>query len=67
MWRYLYDPLGRRVAKQRLSGDGSTVREQVTFTWDGSTLCEQVTSTPDFPHPVAITWDHDGVRDPDHQ
>ncbi|WP_051901833.1 putative T7SS-secreted protein [Streptomyces xanthophaeus] len=61
-WRYLYDPLGRRVAKQRLGDDASTVLEQVTFTWDGASLCEQVASAPDLPHPVAITWDHNGVR-----
>jgi RHS repeat-associated protein len=39
-WRYLYDPLGRRIAKQRLAHDG-TVAEQVDFTWDGAVLAEQ--------------------------
>ena len=43
-WRYLYDPLGRRTAKQRLGDDGETVVEQVDFTWDGHTLCEQTTT-----------------------
>ncbi|MFJ4853698.1 RHS repeat-associated core domain-containing protein [Streptomyces sp. NPDC088730] len=61
-WRYLYDALGRRTAKQRLSGDGATVAEEVTFTWDGDTLCEQNTSTPGTPESVALTWDHDGVK-----
>ena len=42
-WRYLYDPLGRRVAKQRLAPDGH-IAEQTDFTWDGPTLAEQVTT-----------------------
>ena len=41
-WRYLYDPLGRRIAKQRLSADGQ-VTEQTRFTWDGPVLAEQST------------------------
>lgn len=40
-WQYLYDPLGRRIAKQRLSEDNATVVEQVDFTWDGIVLAEQ--------------------------
>lgn len=40
-WRYRYDPLGRRIAKQRLAADGATVVEQVDFTWDGVVLAEQ--------------------------
>ncbi|RKT84500.1 RHS repeat-associated core domain-containing protein [Saccharopolyspora antimicrobica] len=40
-WRYIYDPLGRRVAKQRLQPDGSAA-EHVDFTWDDSLLVEQV-------------------------
>ncbi|MFE6127835.1 putative T7SS-secreted protein [Streptomyces sp. NPDC056437] len=61
-WRYLYDPLGRRTAKQRLARDGVTVVEQVSFTWDGSTLCEQTTTSADLAHPVVLTWDHSGMR-----
>jgi RHS repeat-associated protein len=61
-WRYLYDALGRRVAKQRLAGDNETVVEQTDFTWDGATLCEQTTSTPDSPNPVTLTWDHEGLH-----
>lgn len=61
-WRYLYDALGRRSAKQRLAEDGATVVEEVTFTWDGDTLCEQATSTTGSPDSVALTWDHDGVK-----
>ncbi|MEU7591019.1 HNH/endonuclease VII fold putative polymorphic toxin [Micromonospora sp. NPDC049230] len=39
-WRYRYDALGRRVAKQRLDADGGVV-EQVDFAWDGPRLIEQ--------------------------
>ncbi|MEU7163621.1 putative T7SS-secreted protein [Streptomyces morookaense] len=60
-WRYLYDPLGRRIAKQRLTNTGE-VAEQVDFTWDGPTLTEQTTVSRDFPNPVTLTWDHDGLR-----
>ncbi|MGY0057660.1 putative T7SS-secreted protein [Streptomyces sp. LZ34] len=62
VWRYLYDPFGRRTAKQRLADDAETVVEQVDFTWDGSTLVEQTATTPDLPHPVTLTWDHDGLH-----
>ncbi|GAB3952000.1 putative T7SS-secreted protein [Streptomyces sparsus] len=62
-WRYRYDPLGRRTAKQRLGGDdGETVVEEVQFTWDGATLVEQTTTGPDLPHPVTLTWDHHGLH-----
>lgn len=61
-WRYLYDPLGRRIAKQRLAADGAEVAEQVDFTWDGATLTEQTTTSADAPNPVTLTWDHDGLR-----
>ncbi|WP_020672063.1 DUF6531 domain-containing protein [Amycolatopsis nigrescens] len=39
-WRYRYDAIGRRIAKQRVAPDGS-VAEQVDFAWDGSVLAEQ--------------------------
>ncbi|MGX1503752.1 UNVERIFIED_CONTAM: RHS repeat-associated protein [Streptomyces graminofaciens] len=61
-WRYLYDPLGRRMAKQRLADDGETPIEQVDFTWDGATLCEQTSHGDSSPHVVTLTWDHDGVH-----
>uniref|UniRef100_UPI0006262825 putative T7SS-secreted protein n=1 Tax=Streptomyces odonnellii TaxID=1417980 RepID=UPI0006262825 len=57
-WRYRYDALGRRTAKQRLASDGESVVEEVRFTWDGLTLCEQTTHRPDAPNTVAVTWDH---------
>ncbi|MEV4438376.1 putative T7SS-secreted protein [Streptomyces sp. NPDC049577] len=60
-WRYVYDPLGRRIAKRRLTPTGETA-EEVTFTWDGPTLTEQTTTSADLPDPVTLTWDHDGLR-----
>ncbi|CAM5559496.1 hypothetical protein SALBM311S_03584 [Streptomyces alboniger] len=57
-WRYRYDPLGRRSAKQRLAADGESVAEEIRFTWDGLTLCEQTSHQPDVPNTVALTWDH---------
>ncbi|WP_318218143.1 putative T7SS-secreted protein [Streptomyces sp. SCL15-6] len=60
-WRYRYDPLGRRTAKQRLAADGETAVEEVLFTWDGAALCEQSTVSPDLPRPVVLTWDHRGL------
>ncbi|MFP3988913.1 DUF6531 domain-containing protein [Streptomyces sp. E11-3] len=62
VWRYAYDALGRRISKQRLANDGTTVLEQVTFTWDGTTLCEETTESESLPNPVALTWDHRGLR-----
>ncbi|WP_055550484.1 putative T7SS-secreted protein [Streptomyces sp. NBRC 110028] len=62
VWRYLYDPLGRRIAKLRLGEDGETAVERVDFTWDGFTLVEQTTTAPGLPDPVTLTWDHDGAR-----
>ncbi|MET9734682.1 DUF6531 domain-containing protein [Streptomyces sp. NPDC006458] len=59
-WRYTYDPLGRRTAKLRLAVGGETVVERVEFTWDGSVLCEQTTTSPELPHQVTLTWDHQG-------
>jgi RHS repeat-associated protein len=62
-WRYRYDPLGRRIAKQRLAADGETVLEQTDFTWDGTTLAEQTTRTPATARPaITLTWDHQGLR-----
>ncbi|MBL3669345.1 RHS repeat protein [Streptomyces sp. M2CJ-2] len=60
-WRYRYDPLGRRTAKQRLAADGEAVVEEVRFTWDGLTLCEQTSHRPDVPNTVVLTWDHRDV------
>jgi RHS repeat-associated protein len=60
-WRYRYDPLGRRVAKERLSPDGASIVEETLFSWDGSTLVEQSTRGPGT-ETVHLTWEHDGYR-----
>ena len=39
-WRYVYDPLGRRIAKRRLGAEGETL-EETRFTWEGSVIAEQ--------------------------
>jgi RHS repeat-associated protein len=52
-WRYLYDPLGRRIAKQRLTSTGG-VAETTEFTWDGPALAEQAEEA--VAH--VITWDY---------
>ncbi|MEU5456722.1 putative T7SS-secreted protein [Streptomyces globisporus] len=62
VWRYTYDALGRRTSKQRMSADGTSVTERITFTWDGTALCEQTTSTPDMPNQVTLTWEHRGLH-----
>ncbi|MFI2188613.1 RHS repeat-associated core domain-containing protein [Streptomyces sioyaensis] len=61
LWRYLYDPLGRRIAKRRVAADG-TILEQIDFTWDGSNLVEQTTNAVDLPCATALTWEHDGLQ-----
>ncbi|MCX5374987.1 putative T7SS-secreted protein [Streptomyces sp. NBC_00091] len=62
VWRYAYDALGRRISKQCLAADGTTVLEQVTFTWDGTTLCEQTTESPALSHSIVLTWDHKALQ-----
>ncbi|MFJ8186185.1 RHS repeat-associated core domain-containing protein [Streptomyces sp. NPDC096105] len=60
-WTYLYDPLGRRIAKQRHAQDGESVVERTDFVWDGTTLCEQTTWHAGRPQAVVVvTWDHQG-------
>jgi RHS repeat-associated protein len=60
VWRYRYDPLGRRIAKLRLDAAG-TVVEQVDFRWDGPVLAEQtrhVTADTDrAAHDHITVWD----------
>ncbi|WP_327286469.1 putative T7SS-secreted protein [Streptomyces sp. NBC_01205] len=60
-WRYRYDPLGRRTSKQRLTASGE-VMEETLFAWDGPVLCEQTTVSSDLPHPVTLTWTHEGAH-----
>ncbi|MEU9122473.1 putative T7SS-secreted protein [Streptomyces sp. NPDC048506] len=60
-WRYVYDPFGRRMAKQRLASDVCTVVEQTDFTWDDATLAEQSTYAPAARDAVTLTWEHQGL------
>lgn len=62
VWRYQYDALGRRIAKQRLAADGKSAVEQTTFVWDSTTLCEQSTQATQTPNLVIITWEHQGLH-----
>jgi RHS repeat-associated protein len=56
-WRYRYDPFGRRIAKQRLTGDGS-IAEQTDFTWDGPELAEQAAPAAQPGQYEVVTWDY---------
>jgi RHS repeat-associated protein len=56
VWRYRYDPLGRRIAKQRLVS-GGRVAEEVEFVWSGQLLVEQVHRDEHGQRRV-LTWDH---------
>ncbi|MFJ8565368.1 putative T7SS-secreted protein [Streptomyces sp. NPDC093514] len=60
-WRYRYDEVGRRTAKQRLT-EGGEVAEEVLFTWDGSALCEQTTRTAASAQEVILTWEYRGLH-----
>ncbi|MFC7308465.1 DNA/RNA non-specific endonuclease [Streptomyces monticola] len=59
-WRYVYDPMGRRIAKQQLGADEETVLQETRFTWDGNTLAEQTAYIQGSPETLTLTWDHDG-------
>lgn len=58
-WRYRYDPLGRRIAKERLTPDGSDAAETTCYTWDGSTLAEQARTGTESDVRRTITWDYE--------
>jgi RHS repeat-associated protein len=62
LWRYVYDPLGRRIAKQLFRPDGGSTDEQEFFSWDGATLCEQTSVAADDGNAVTLTWEHQGTR-----
>jgi RHS repeat-associated protein len=53
-WRYRYDPLDRRVAKQRLDPAGG-IAEQVEFVWDGNALVEALHTMGGVPTGT-LTW-----------
>ncbi|MFI6056383.1 DUF6531 domain-containing protein [Streptomyces violascens] len=51
-WQYVYDPLGRRIAKYRVNKDGSNA-DRTEFSWDGTRLAEQT-----GPDGTVTTWDY---------
>ncbi|MGH1555293.1 RHS repeat-associated core domain-containing protein [Streptomyces sp. L7] len=51
-WRYAYDPLGRRILKHRLAGDGSAA-DRTEFSWDDTRLAERT-----GPDGGVTTWDY---------
>jgi len=55
-WRYRYDPLGRRISKQRLDEHGAPV-EETRFAWDGAVLAEQDHFRAGAPVASATSWD----------
>jgi RHS repeat-associated protein len=57
VWRYRYDPIGRRIAKERLDSEGTAV-EQVIFVWDGDRLAEQQ-STSANGRLSSLTWHYE--------
>ncbi|MFF5773931.1 putative T7SS-secreted protein [Streptomyces californicus] len=62
VWKYLYDALGRRIAKRLLCPDSRTVKQEITFTWDFTALCEQEINADGLPYTVTLTWDYKGFR-----
>ncbi|KAB8164524.1 hypothetical protein FH609_017490 [Streptomyces sp. 3MP-14] len=58
-WHYRYDPLGRRVAKERMADDGSVIA-LTRFTWDDFTLVEESGTGQPGGEPVARTWEYEG-------
>ncbi|MEU1099486.1 DUF6531 domain-containing protein [Streptomyces tibetensis] len=62
VWRYRYDVFGRRLAKQRMAEDGTSITEETLFTWDGDTLVEQTTAGGGLPHAVTLTWHYEGLQ-----
>ncbi|MFD5322024.1 DUF6531 domain-containing protein [Streptomyces sp. NPDC127098] len=58
-WRYHYDPLGRRIAKERLDADGGVV-ERTDFVWSGTTLVEQTSTGGPHGRLATLTWDYQG-------
>jgi RHS repeat-associated protein len=56
-WRYRYDPLGRRIAKQRLDSAGQ-VTEQTDFIWDGLVVAEQAMTAAGAQASQVTTWDY---------
>ncbi|MET9447688.1 polymorphic toxin type 17 domain-containing protein [Streptomyces cinerochromogenes] len=52
-WRYTYDPLGRRIAKHRVTDDVS-LTDRLEFSWDDTRLSEQTCLDG-----TVTTWDYE--------
>ncbi|UQI43738.1 DUF6531 domain-containing protein [Streptomyces sp. HU2014] len=39
-WRYAYDPLGRRISKERVALDGDASTDRTDFSWDDTRVAE---------------------------
>lgn len=59
-WTYLYDALGRRVAKRRHAQDGAVV-EEIHFAWDGVNLIEQ-TIVAGESEGATLSWAYQGFK-----
>ncbi|WP_194906691.1 putative adhesin [Catenulispora rubra] len=55
-WRNVYDPLGRRIAKQLVVGD--EVVRQTRFVWDQSRLAETLQIGTDAAVSTVTTWEY---------
>jgi RHS repeat-associated protein len=60
-WRYRYDALGRRIAKQCLDSAGR-IAEQTQFTWDGANLAEEMRSGAGPSVATVWEWAPESVR-----
>ncbi|MEU0315096.1 RHS repeat-associated core domain-containing protein [Nocardioides sp. NPDC006273] len=59
-WTYLYDALGRRVAKRRHTESGE-VADEVLFAWDGVNLIEQTTVAGES-EGATLSWAYRGFK-----
>ncbi|MGW4644937.1 colicin E3/pyocin S6 family cytotoxin [Kitasatospora sp. NPDC004289] len=57
-WRYLYDPLGRRTAKQSVDPADGTVLDETRFCWDDEVLVEEGRHDADRSAVVLTSWDY---------
>ncbi|MBZ6174070.1 RHS domain-containing protein [Streptomyces olivaceus] len=62
-WRYRYDPLGRRVAKDLVHADGIKSVGGTEFIWDGTRLAEERHLSPSGRGSRLTTWDFEPGED----
>lgn len=55
-WCYCYDSFGRRISKQRIGPDDTTVVERIDFIWDEAVMIEQI-HIGQAEEPRVTTWD----------